>query len=79
MVQELKADRQLRPIPVIMLTMSDRDEDIALSYACGACSYIRKPVDLDQFNAFVRQFEVYWTMVSKIPAQNSSLNQWETL
>ena len=71
-VQELKADRQLRSIPVIMLTMSDREEDIALSYACGASSYIRKPVDLDQFQAVVRQFEVYWTMVSKIPVQNSS-------
>lgn len=71
-VQELKADRQLRSIPVIMLTTSDREEDIALSYACGASSYIRKPMDLDRFHAVVKQFEVYWTMVSRLPAQNSS-------
>ena len=70
-MQELKADPQLRALPVIMLTTSDREEDIVLSYACGASSYIRKPVNLDQFHAVVKQFEVYWTRVSRVPACHS--------
>jgi len=66
-MQAMKADPRLRTLPVIMLTMSDRDEDIILSYANGACSYIRKPVDLDQFHTVIKQFELYWTMISRIP------------
>ena len=71
-MQGMKADSRLRPLPVIMLTMSERDEDILRSYAFGACSYIRKPVDLDQFHAAIKQFEVYWNTVSRIPTHNSS-------
>lgn len=66
-MEAVKGDPQLRSIPIIMLTMSEREEDIDRSYAGGACSYIRKPVDLDQFNAVVKLFESYWTMISRIP------------
>jgi CheY-like chemotaxis protein len=66
-MEGMKADPRLRALPVIMLTMSDRGEDIIRSYASGACSYIRKPVDLGQFHAVVKQFELYWTMISRIP------------
>jgi len=52
--------------------MSDREEDILRSYTDGACSYIRKPVDLIQFHAAIKQFEVYWTMVSRIPIHTST-------
>jgi CheY-like chemotaxis protein len=69
--QAMKADPHLRSLPIIMLTMSEREEDILRSYACGACSYIRKPVNLAQFHAVIKQFEVYWTMVSRIPAHPS--------
>ncbi len=66
-LETMKAHPQLRSLPVIMLTTSDREEDIVHSYADGACSYIRKPVDLSQFNEVVKQFELYWTLVSCIP------------
>jgi CheY-like chemotaxis protein len=66
-MQAMKADPRLRTLPVIMLTMSDRDEDVIRSYANGACSYIRKPIDLDQFHTVIKQFELYWTMISRIP------------
>lgn len=66
-MQEMKADPRLQTLPVIMLTMSERDEDIIRSYANGACSYIRKPVDLDQFHTVIKQFELYWTTISRIP------------
>jgi CheY-like chemotaxis protein len=68
-MQAMKVDPRLWTLPVIMLTMSDRDEDVIRSYANGACSYIRKPVDLDQFHTVIKQFELYWTMISRIPIQ----------
>lgn len=67
-MQAMKADPRLRALPVIMLTMSDRDEDVSRSYANGACSYIKKPVDLSQFHMVIKQFELYWTMISRIPS-----------
>ncbi|HXF92327.1 MAG TPA: response regulator [Nitrospiraceae bacterium] len=67
-LETMKADPSLRSLPVVMLTTSDREEDIVRSYADGACSYIRKPVDLDRFIDVVKQFELYWTLVSKIPS-----------
>lgn len=67
-LEAMKADPTLRAVPVIMLTTSEREEDVVRSYADGACSYIRKPVDLDQFVGVVKQFELYWTLVSKIPS-----------
>ena len=52
-----------------MLTTSDREEDIVRSYVNGACSYIRKPVSLERFIDVVKQFEVYWTLVSLVPGR----------
>lgn len=69
-LEELKRDRDLRALPVVMLTMSEREEDIVRSYSDGASSYIRKPVDLDRFLKVVKQFEMYWTLVSRIPQKN---------
>ena len=66
-LEAMKADPLLQSLPVVMLTTSDREEDILRSYADGACSYIRKPVGLNQFIEIVRQFELYWTLVSRIP------------
>ena len=66
-VEAMKADPRLQSIPIIMLTMSDREDDIIRAYAGGACSYICKPVDLDQFNAVIKQFELYWGAISQIP------------
>jgi len=71
----LKRDTSLCSVPVIMLTMSGRDEDILRAYRSGACSYIRKPVDLEEFVVICNQFELYWTAVSKIPVPASALQQ----
>jgi len=64
---EIKADPRLRALPVVMLTVSDREEDIVRSYDQGACSYIRKPVTLSRFVDVVKEFELYWSLVSRIP------------
>ena len=67
---DIKADPRLRALPVIMLTVSDRDEDIVRSFEQGACSYIRKPVTLTRFVAVVKEFELYWSLVSRVPVIN---------
>lgn len=68
-LEVIKADSQLQSLPVIVLTSSEREEDIVRSYTYGACSYIRKPVSLERFVDVVKQFEVYWTLVSQVPGR----------
>ncbi len=63
----IKAEPALRCIPVVMLTTSPREEDVARAYAEGAASYVRKPVDIDEFHRVVRAFELYWSAVSRVP------------
>ena len=70
-LQAMKADPLLQSLPVVMLTTSDREDDIVQSYTHGACSYIRKPMSLDQFAHVVNNFELYWTMVSRVPSATS--------
>ena len=66
-LQAMKADPLLQSLPVVMLTTSDREDDVVRSYTGGACSYIRKPMILEQFVQVVKQFELYWTMISLVP------------
>lgn len=66
-LQAIKADPLLQALPVVMLTTSDRDDDVVRSYTGSACSYIRKPMSLEQFIQVVKNFELYWTMVSRLP------------
>jgi len=70
-LQAMKADPLLQSLPVVMLTTSDREDDIVRSYTDGACSYIRKPISLEQFTQAVKDFEIYWTMVSRVPPATS--------
>ena len=66
-LNEMKADAALMHIPVIMLTTSDNEADVVKSYAKGACSFITKPMDFDKFGEVVKQFAIYWALVSRIP------------
>jgi CheY-like chemotaxis protein len=63
----MKSDPVLRMIPVVMLTTSTRDEDIARSYAGGACSFVSKPVSFEKLKEVIKQFTLYWTLVSVVP------------
>ncbi len=67
-LNDLKADPALMHIPVVMLTTSDNEADIVKSYAKGACSYITKPMDFDKFRDVMKQFALYWALVTRIPA-----------
>ncbi|HKO31402.1 MAG TPA: response regulator [Nitrospiraceae bacterium] len=66
-LQEVKRESRLQSLPVVMLTMSQREEDVARAYATGACSFIHKSVAFDQFRERLRKFEHYWTRVSQVP------------
>ena len=63
----IKAEPRFRALPIVMLTVSEREEDILRSFEQGACSYIRKPVTFTRFITVVKEFEMYWSLVSKIP------------
>jgi len=66
-LQVMKSDPLLRTIPVVMLTTSTRDEDVARSYDGGACSFVSKPVNLEKLKEVIKQFALYWTLVSAVP------------
>lgn len=64
---EVKADPVLRAIPVVVLTTSAADEDIARSYESYANVYVTKPVDFDHFTAVVQQIDNFFSRVAKLP------------
>jgi CheY-like chemotaxis protein len=65
---EIKADPHLRRIPVVVLTSSQAEKDIAISYDLNANCYVTKPVDLQQFMSVVRSIEEFWLTVVTLPA-----------
>jgi CheY-like chemotaxis protein len=64
---EVKADADLRHIPVVVLTTSDAEEDILRSYSLHANAYVTKPVDFDRFIEVVRQIDDFFVTVVKLP------------
>jgi chemotaxis family two-component system response regulator Rcp1 len=64
---EIKADPNLRRIPVVILTVSQAEQDIVKSYNLHANCYITKPVDLDQFLEVVKSIENFWLTIVKLP------------
>ena len=64
---EIKADPVLRLIPVVILTSSKVEEDIAKSYSLYANCYVTKPVDLEQFVKVVKSIEDFWLTIVKLP------------
>ncbi len=70
-LKEIKSDPALKHLPVIILTTSKQEEDVVKSYAGGACSFVVKPVGFTQFQEMVRQFELYWALVARVPVAKS--------
>ncbi|HEV8050551.1 MAG TPA: response regulator [Thermoplasmata archaeon] len=66
-LREIKADEELRKIPVVVLSSSGSPDDIAGSYDAHANCYLRKPVDFDQFRGLVRQIETFWLTAAELP------------
>ena len=66
-LKEVKSDENLKSIPIIVLTSSERDKDIDLAYKLGANSYIMKPVNFDNFIETILSIKYYWLTISKVP------------
>jgi len=66
-LQEIKADDELKTIPIVILTTSSADADIAKSYGLSANCYISKPVDFEQFVKVIQSIEDFWLTVVKLP------------
>jgi len=70
-LSEIKSDKDLRAIPVIVLTTSAADKDVWKAYDAGVNSYITKPVNLDKFIGIVRSIEDFWLEIVKLPTRHS--------
>lgn len=66
-LSEMKDDPELKAIPVVILTTSNRDADILNAYSGGACSFVSKPVDYDKFKLMAAHFVRYWSSVARLP------------
>lgn len=66
-LRRMRADVRTAVVPVVVLTSSKQDEDVMRCYQLGANSYVRKPVDFDQFVEAVRSLGVYWLVVNERP------------
>lgn len=66
-LQRIRADERTKLLPVVVLTTSSEDRDKIESYKFGANSYIRKPVDFNQFADAVQQLGLYWLVLNESP------------
>ncbi|GAA0510959.1 response regulator [Deinococcus depolymerans] len=66
-LEELKADPDLRSIPVVMLTTSQADDDVRASYERHASGYVVKPVGFENFLGAMRAFEAFWLTFVRFP------------
>jgi two-component system, response regulator len=64
-LRQIRAHEATHLLPIVVLTSSSEDYDIIESYNLGANSYVRKPVDIDQFTEAIRQLGLYWAVVNQ--------------
>jgi CheY-like chemotaxis protein len=65
----VKADDELRQIPIVVLTTSEAEEDVLRSYALHANAYVTKPVDFDRFIEVVRKIDEFFVSVVRLPGR----------
>jgi two-component system response regulator len=66
-LRRIRAHRTTKLLPVVILTSSKEEQDIIASYELGANSYVRKPVDFDQFLTATKQLGLYWLLLNQSP------------
>lgn len=66
-LRRIRADSRTRRLPVVILTSSTEEQDVARGYDLGTNSYIRKPVDFHQFAEVIRQLGLYWLVINEPP------------
>jgi CheY-like chemotaxis protein len=71
-LRQVRADARVRRLPVVILTSSKEEEDLAAGYDLGANSYIRKPVDFVQFTQAIEHLGLYWLVWNEEPPKVKS-------
>jgi two-component system response regulator len=66
-LRQVRSDERTKLLPVVILTSSDEERDIVESYRLGANSYVRKPVEFENFAEAVRQLGLYWLLLNQSP------------
>lgn len=66
-LQRIRAEERTRRLAVVIFTSSSEEEDMIKSYDLGANSYVRKPVDFEQFLEATRQLGLYWMVLNEVP------------
>lgn len=70
-LRRLRADPRTKLLPVVLLTSSTEEDDLLNGYGLGANSYVRKPVDFDQFKEAIRQLSLYWLVLNEPPPRKA--------
>jgi two-component system, response regulator len=76
-LKQLKDDSRTKTIPVVIMTSSNEERDLAEGYKLGVNSYIQKPVDFDQFRTAVKTLGLYWLVVNQPPLTSRAPQQPE--
>lgn len=71
-LKEIRADDNLRSIPIVMLTTSDQEKDVLESYNLGVNAYISKPVRINDFIDVINKLEEFWFTLSMLPPNHSN-------
>jgi len=71
-LKAIRADARTKLLPVVILTSSKEEDDLAQTYKLGANSYVRKPVDFAEFMEAVKVLGVYWLMMNQSPPERSA-------
>lgn len=67
-LRRIRANERTRLFPIVILTSSKEDQDVARGYSLGCNSYVRKPVDFDEFVTAASQLGVYWLLLNEHPS-----------
>src|SRR6266508_345326 len=69
-LRTIRSDERLKRLPVVIFTSSNQEEDLISSYNLGANSYVRKPVDFENFLEATRQMGLYWLVINQVAPSN---------
>jgi len=73
-LRSIRGDARTRRLPVVILTTSKEEQDLAAGYDLGVNSYVRKPVDYKQFAAAIEQLGLYWLVLNEAPPKPNTAN-----